>query len=138
MLRLAAALLLLSHVAAADSAKTVVSAGGKCSVALLPDWTATGAVAQSKDKSVSVAVAQPKAKATFAELKASLKKDVKDATVIKDTDSELELEGMAVDGKPNVYRVIAAGSVFCAAEARYSGGAAAAARTVVHTLAPIR
>lgn len=131
---------MISGVAFADgAAKPLVSAGGKCSVALPADWTATGAVAQSKDKKVSVAVAQPKAKGTFADLKTTLKKDVKDAKVVKDTASELELEGKAVDGKPNVYRAIAAGtSVFCTAEARYDAGGDGVARTIVHSLAPAR
>jgi hypothetical protein len=131
--------LLVTGTAGADGARTVTSAGGKCSVALPVEWSATGAVAQSKDKKVSVAVAQPKAKGSFAELKQSLKKDVKDAKVIKDTDSELELEGKAIDGRPNVYRAISAGAdVFCAAEARYDGGGLDVARAVVRTLAPRR
>lgn len=139
MLKLVALLLLLPALAAADATKVAVSAGGKCAVALPADWTVTGAVAQSKDKTVSVAVAQPKAKSSFTDLKVTLKQEVKDAKVVKDSDKELEIEGKAVNGKPNVYRAIVAGAgVFCAAEARYDGGSASIARTVVHTLAPSR
>ena len=137
-MKLAAVLLLVCSLAYADTAKVAVSAGGKCSVALPVDWSATGAVAQSKDKRVSVAVSQPKAATTFADLKATLKKSVKDAKVVKDTDQELEIEGKAVDGKPNVYRVVAASGVFCAAEARYDGAAVDVARSVVHSLAAAR
>ena len=134
-MKLAAIALLVSSLAYADTAKVAVSAGGKCSVALPIDWSATGAVAQSKDKKVSVAVSQPKAAASFGDLKATLKKSVKDAKVVKDSDQELELEGKAVDGKPNVYRVVAASGVFCAAEARYDGAGVDVARSIVHSLA---
>ncbi|HSN28069.1 MAG TPA: hypothetical protein VLT45_17395 [Kofleriaceae bacterium] len=138
MWKVAVALFVVSGLAHADSARVAVSAGGKCSVALPVDWSATGAVAQSKDKKVSVAVSQPKAAASFGDLKATLKKSLKDAKVIKDSDAELELEGKAVDGKPNVYRaIVVATGVFCAAEARYDGSVDVA-RTVVHSLAAAR
>jgi hypothetical protein len=138
MRKLAALVLLVPALVSADASRSVISAGGKCAVTLPSDWTVTGAVAQSKDKKVSIAVAQPKAKSSFADLKASLKQDVKDAKVIKDTDRELELEGKAVDGKPNVYRAIVVDGAFCSAEARYDGAGGDVARGVVHTLAPGR
>lgn len=134
MTRLALGVLLWSALAAADGGKTLAAVGGTCSVTVPVDWSTTGPLALSPDKKVSITVSAPKNVDSIAALKQSVKSVYKDVKVTKDSPSELELEGKAVDGKPNVYRAIAGAKGLCAAEVRYEAGTTDGARQLVRTL----
>jgi hypothetical protein len=130
------ALLLVPALATADSTKTVLSVSGKCAVTVPAAWKGDKSIATSPDKKVSILVSQPKMIDSFDELKTSAKQIYQNARVTKDSATEFEFEGKAMNGKPNVYRAIPAGDkVFCLAEVQYESGTVDDARKLVHTLA---
>jgi hypothetical protein len=72
---------------------------------------------------------------SFDELKSATKKLYKDLKVVKETATELEMAGMSLVGKPEVYRAIVAGDKkFCIVEVGYTAGTADDVWTIARTL----
>lgn len=133
-------LLSLSLCAVAADTQIVKSHVGNCAVMVPSDWSVTGAfgIAKSPDKKLLVAVTTPKSLGSIAEVKQMAPSIYKDDKVTKDSDSEFEMAGTGMGGKPNIYRAIPAGSGVCIAEVNYEEGTEAVAKQVIETLKAVK
>ncbi len=132
-------LLSLPTLAAADPTKTITTRDGKCTVTVPAAWTSDTSIATSPDKKRSITVSAPKAFDSFDELKKTAPTANKDSKVTKHTETEFEMEGKSITGKPDVYRAIpGTGKGFCIAELIYENGTVDEARAIIRTLAPAK
>ena len=133
------AVALAGAVVFAQAEKLARSSDGTCQVSVPAAWTigALPSTATSADNKQSVTVTSPKMIASFDELKQLAHRTYAESKVTVDSASELEMQGKAINGKPDVYRAIPAGAgKFCIAEVIYTSGTADDARKIVATLKP--
>jgi hypothetical protein len=118
--------------------KAVTSHDGSCQVTVGADWSVTAGfgIANSADKSVDVAVTMPRSTTTLADLKQTVQMIYTGDKIVKDTASEVQLEGTSINGKPNVYRAIQLPGKLCVVEVTYSSGTIDDARNIAMTLKP--
>lgn len=116
--------------------KPVVSHNGACQVTVPGDWVQVGSfgIANSADKSMTVAVSSPSMSPTLAQVKENAPKLYPEDQVVKDTSSEFQMEGKSGNGKPNVYRGVQLPGKVCLAEVTYTSGTVEDARKIVLSL----
>jgi hypothetical protein len=136
-----AGFLLASSVAvvAADT-QALKDHNGECVVSVPGDWSATTyGTAQSADKKMSLAVSSPKHGLTsMAEVRQIAPTIYKDDKVIKDSNSEFEMQGKSQNGKPNFYRAVPGSGKVCIAELIYENDATSTAKTIIESLKPAK
>lgn len=129
---------LVSLSAAADK-KKVKNSLGNCSISVPANWTVEGnfGMSNSPDKKMSAVVSSPKfGDVSFGHIHQMAPMMYQDDKVTKNSSSEFQMEGKSMNGKPNVYRAIPAGTKACIVEVQYDNGDAAAANAIAASLAP--
>jgi len=127
---------LLAVGALAADTKPVKNLDGNCMAMVPSTWSVdTLGGAQSPDKKVSIVVSSPKHGLTSLSQVKQLTPGIypKDK-VTRDSGTEFVMEGESLNGKPNVYRAVAAGDKVCIAEVQYQNGDAAAAKAIADSL----
>lgn len=116
--------------------KPVTSHNGACQVTVPGDWSVSGTfgIADSADKTVNVAVTNPRSTNTLADLKQTAQMIYTNDKVVKDTAEEFQMEGQSINGKPNVYRAIQLTGGVCVVEVTYSSATIDDARKIAATL----
>lgn len=116
--------------------KPVTSHNGACQVTVPGDWSVSGTfgIANSADKTVDVAVTNPRSTTTLADLKQTAQMIYTNDKVTKDTAAEFQMEGQSINGKPNVYRAIQFTGGVCVVEVTYSSGTIDDARKIAAAL----
>jgi hypothetical protein len=123
-------------VVCAQAGKPVTSHDGSCQVTVPADWSVTAnfGIANSADKSMSLAVSSPRSSPTLAEVKQTAQSIYTDDKVVKDSASEFQMEGKSGNGKPNVYRGIQIPGKVCLVEVMYTNDATDEARKIAESL----
>jgi len=120
----------------AQAGKQVTSHDGSCQVTVPGDWQQemSFGVANSPDKSMSIAVSSPKMSPQLSEIKQNAPQIYPDDKIVKDTPAEFQMEGKGLGGKPNVYRGIQIPGKVCLVEVTYTSGTIDDARKIAATL----
>jgi hypothetical protein len=115
--------------------KTITTRDGSCSATVPASWVVGSfpGSAGSADKKASVIISSPRY-SSFATFKDNARKVYANDKVTKDSATEFEMEGKTENGKPNVYRGVAAGSKLCIGEVIYESGTTDDARKILSTL----
>lgn len=120
----------------AQSGKQVTSHDGSCQVTVPGDWEAMGSfgIANSPDKSLTVAVSSPKLSPQLSQVKENAPRMYPDDKIVKSTASEFQMEGQNGAHRPNVYRGIQIPGKVCLVEVDYRSGTIDDARKIAATL----
>ena len=120
----------------AQAGQAVTSHDGSCQVTVPADWSVTAnfGIANSADKSVSLAVSSPRSSPMLASVKQTAQMIYTNDKVVKDTATEFQMEGQGINNKPNVYRGIQIPGKVCLVEVTYSSGTIDDARKIAETL----
>ena len=133
-LGLIALLLAFASTAIAADKKIVKDAEGNCMASVPADWAVSTGSGESPDEKVSIVLVSVAPRldtmdAVRNHLTATYRKD----KVVKDSPSEIEMQGESFAGKPNFVRAVPAGKRFCIAEVVYADGSAASAQKLIET-----
>jgi hypothetical protein len=115
----------------AEDGKTITSRTG-CQLTVPASWTGGTSLGNSPDKKVSAVVSSRTD--AFPKVKQTAKMVYEGSKVTKDSDTEFEMEGKSLNGKPNVYRAVPSGGKFCIAEVIYESGTLDDAKRIIETL----
>ena len=127
--------IVLASIPARAQDKTVTTRDGSCQATIPASWVVGSfpGSAGSADKKSSIIISSPKY-SSFATLKDNARKVYANDKMTKDSPTEFEMEGKTDNGKPNVYRGVAARTKLCIGEVIYESGTAGDARKILSTL----
>lgn len=124
----------------AQSGKQVTSHDGSCQVTVPGDYEQMSnlGIANSPDKSITIAVSSPKLSPQLSQVKETAPRLYPDDKIVKNTATEFQMEGMNGAHRPNVYRGIQIPGKVCLVEVDYRSGTIENARRIAETLKSAR
>ncbi|HLY43907.1 MAG TPA: hypothetical protein VKR52_22030 [Terracidiphilus sp.] len=120
----------------AQAGKQITSRDGSCQVTVPGEWEqmANLGIANSPDKSITVAVTSPRLSPQLSQVKENAPKMYPDDKIVKDTPTDFQMEGQNGAHRPNVYRGIQIPGKVCLVEVDYRSGTIDDARKIAATL----
>jgi hypothetical protein len=127
--------LLTGQGAFAADTKSLKDVDARCVMSVPSSWSISQASAQSPDKAVSIVlISAAPSLSTLPEVRKHLVELYKKDKLIKDSGSELEMQGVSFSGKPNFVRAIPVDGRVCIAEIVYAAGTSSDAQRIVESL----